>query len=132
MCVDRIGPAHGAALVGGRNRVCIPCVTPRIDATISTLCRVLPLPLVGQALAGPGSIGTRIFQRHPCDRFVVPALGIFPVLPLAEKIQIVLRMIVSRIEKLLELRIGYWILVDPERFDVHRVVMETSRSVLPR
>ena len=35
------------------------------------------------------------------------------------------------IEKLLELRVGYRILIDPERFDVHGMVVETPRGILP-
>src|SRR5260370_20953617 len=41
-------------------------------------------------------------------------------------------MMVGDIDELLELRVGYWILVDPERLEMHRVVMEASRSILPR
>ena len=39
--------------------------------------------------------------------------------------------IVRRIEKLLELRIGHGILVDEEGRDLHRVLVEAARRVLP-
>src|ERR1035437_207732 len=55
MCVDRIGTAHGAGLVGHRNRTRIPVVAPRIEAFVNALRPQLPFPLTGQALSGPAA-----------------------------------------------------------------------------
>src|ERR1700750_1361721 len=40
-----------------RQRVCVPVVAPRIQTLARRLGGILPLPLVRQALAGPGGIG---------------------------------------------------------------------------
>src|SRR6202789_2783179 len=52
--IDRIRSAHNAALVGNWDRTCAPPVYQRIGAATLALRRILPLPLMGQALAVTG------------------------------------------------------------------------------
>ena len=120
------------AFVRERNGVSIPFVSPGIHAPISALCRILPFPFVRQTLSCPCGIRSRIFKGHPRHRLVVPTRRIRSILPIPEKVQIILRMIVSRIEKRLELCVGHRIFVDPERLDVHRMIVKASRGILPR
>ena len=40
-------------------------------------------------------------------------------------------MVVGGIEELLELRVGHRILIDLERLDVHRMLVEPARRILP-
>src|ERR1700678_2457642 len=53
MRIDWIGTPHGARLIRCRHSAIIPCITPRIEAVVRPLSRVLPLPLMGQALSRP-------------------------------------------------------------------------------
>src|SRR5262252_9476640 len=103
MCVGRVRTSHAAALVGHRNCVWLPFIAPRVNASVGSLRGVLPLPLVGKALARPRCIGTRVFKGNPGDRLVLPARWIRAAPPIAQKIQIVTRMVARRIQKTLEL-----------------------------
>src|ERR1035437_3819113 len=114
VCVNRIRPTHGAALVRHWNRVGIPRVSPRICAPIRALRCILPFPFMRQTLPCPCRVGASILQGHPRHGLVLPTCRIRAVLPVPEEIQIILRMVMSSIEKLLKLRIGHWILVNPE------------------
>src|SRR5271157_5756319 len=112
--VHCIRSAHGSVFVHGWNCVGIPRVAPGICTSIRPLGRILPLPLVRQTLPRPSRVGARILQRHPRNRPIVPTRGVDAILPVAEEIQIVLRMIAGGIEELLELRVGHGILINPE------------------
>ena len=129
--INRIRTTHRAALVRNGHGVGIPCVAPRVEASIGSLGRVLPLPLVRQPLPCPGCIGARVFKRNPSDGLVVPACRIGAVAPVTQEIQIVVWMVVGRVEKFLELRVRDWIFVDPERLHVHGMIMKASRRILP-
>src|SRR5216684_3571518 len=112
--VDRIRTPHGSSFVRHWHGVSIPCVSPWIHASIRTLCRILPLPFMRQTLSRPRSISSSIFKGHPRHRLVVPAGRIRAILPIPEEVQIILRMIMSRLEKLLKLCVGDRIFIDPE------------------
>jgi hypothetical protein len=112
--IERIRSTHRPSLIGDGHDIYLPVIPPWIRATIAALRRILPLPLMGQALPCPGRISTSISERDPSDRFVFPACGTVSAFPVAEEAQIILRMIVSGIKELLELRVGHGTLVDPE------------------
>src|SRR5260221_5306966 len=59
MRVHIIGPAHNPSRFGRRDRCRIPLAAPRVQAAITSLGGVLPLPLVRQAIAGPTGIRAR-------------------------------------------------------------------------
>src|ERR1700685_4654938 len=132
MSIDWIGTSHGAGLVGKRNSAVIPLVPPWIEASVSALGCVLPLPLMRQAFSSPTRVCPRIFLRDPCDWFVFPARRIASVLPIAEKIQVVSGMIVGGVNEFLEFGIRNRVLVDIERSHVHEVLVKATRRVLPR
>src|SRR5215469_16181509 len=60
--VHRIWPTQAAAFVGNGNRISIPFVAPGIEAAVRTLRRILPLPLMRQALSDPGGIRASVFE----------------------------------------------------------------------
>src|SRR5258708_7306988 len=112
--VDRIRTPHGSSFLRHWNGVSIPCVSPGVHAAISALCRILPFPFVREAFSRPRGISSSIFKGHPRHRLVVPTRRIRAILPIPEEVQIILRMIMSGIEKLLKLCIGHRIFIDPE------------------
>src|ERR1700678_1134868 len=130
--VDRIWSAHRTALVWRRNCGGIPRISPWVDPSIRSLGCILPLPLMRQTLPGPARVGSRIFQRHPCYWLVIPTGRINSVAPLAEKVQIILGMVVGRIKKFFELSIRHRILVDPEWLHMHGMIVKAPRRILPR
>src|SRR5262249_26555932 len=103
MCVDRIRPTHIAGLVRYRHSGGVPLVAPRIEALVTALRGVLPFPLMRQSLPGPIRIRSRIVLGNPRHRSVLPSAGIRAIFPIAQKIQIVLWMIMRCIQELLEL-----------------------------
>lgn len=112
VCVDvREGGARVAAIRGG-NFGGVPIAAPGVWARVSGLRRVLPFPLMRQALAGPCGVGARVFERNPGDGFGVPAGGKISGGPIAEEIVIVGGMVVRGLEELLELCVGDWRAVD--------------------
>ena len=108
-----------------------PQVSPRIHPAVGTLRSVLPLPLVRQAFACPLRVGACIFDRDPGNRLVVPACRVRSIGPVLEKVVIVCGVVVSRIEKTLELAVGHRVLVHPERCDVQLVLVIAACRVLP-
>src|SRR5208282_1282354 len=54
------GGHHVAPFVGGGYGIGRPLISPRISPSIQSLCRILPLPLMRQSLAGPLGISTRV------------------------------------------------------------------------
>src|ERR1035438_1882920 len=90
-----------------------------------------PLPLVRQPLAGPLGVGPRILERDPGHPMLLPAFGIAATRPVAEKVDGVLRSVVSGVEKLFELRIGYRKHVDKKRSNLHGLFVEAARGVFP-
>src|SRR5215469_3314487 len=128
---DCVGIAHRAVFVRNGISFRVPTVSPGIEPSIRSLRCILPLPFMGQTLACPGRVRPRILQRDPRNRLTVPARWEVAVLPVAQKIKIILRMVVSRIQKPFELCIRHRTFVDPERIDVHGMIVETSRSVFP-
>src|ERR1700678_2021755 len=131
MCIDRIRTSHGARLVRQRHGAVVPLVTPRIEASIGALGCVLPFPFGWEALSSPTRIGPRVFLGDPGHRFVPPFTGIGSVLPVAKKIQIIFRVIVGRIQKLLELIVGHRILIDVKRLHLHGALVKTPRRIPP-
>src|SRR5580692_2610058 len=132
MCVNRIRTSHGARFIGHGRRAAVPLVTPRIEAAVRALGCVLPLPLMRQAFSSPTRVCPCVFLRDPGHRFIFPSRGIGPILPIAEKIQVVFGMIVGRVQKLLEFSVCNRVLIDIKRSDVHGVLMKASRGILPR
>src|SRR5215469_10900654 len=51
MLVHRVWPTQAAAFVRNGNRVSIPLAAPGVPAAVETLRRILPLPLMRQALS---------------------------------------------------------------------------------
>src|SRR5580698_3383690 len=83
----------------------------------------------------PGGVGAGILDRYPCDGLVIPTFGIaaiLPTLPAAQKVVIVLRVIVGRIQEFTELGIGYGRSVDIKTMYVDLVPVETPRNIFPR
>src|SRR5260370_40942303 len=112
--IDRIRTPHGSSFVRHWNGLSIPCVSPGIHASISALCCILPFPFVRQTFSRPRGISSSIFKGHPRHRLVVPTRRIRTILPIPEKVHIILRMITSRIAKLLNLSVGHRVSIDPE------------------
>src|SRR5580698_7404707 len=71
-----------AAFVWLRNSRVVPLISPRIQALVFPLGRILPLPFVRQPFAGPLRIGARVFQRYPGYWFILPASVRPAVLPI--------------------------------------------------
>src|SRR5580704_5514477 len=126
------GPAHHAALVPTGDRRSIPLVSPRIQAAVGACGGVLPLPFVWQALARPGGVDARIFERNPGDRLVCRTRGVGAIPPVAQEIQVILGLIVRGVQKLFELGVGYRVFVHPEGLYVNDVLMISARGVFPR
>ncbi len=87
---------------------------------------------MGQALAGPLRIGARVFHETQVTGCLAQPFGIGAVLPVLEKVPSSLRVIVGGVEELLELGVGHGILVHVEGLDLHAVLVEAPRTVLPR
>src|SRR5476651_2625528 len=100
MGVHWVGPAHGPRFIRHWNRAGVPLLTPRIEASVGALRGVLPLPLMRQALAGPGGKSTSVFKRNPGHGTTIPTLREVAVLPIPQEVQHVLRLIVGGIEEL--------------------------------
>jgi hypothetical protein len=62
---DVIWPAHRPSFVGNRNCGGLPLVAPWVHASIGSLGGELPLPFIGQALAGPGCTRVRVLLGDP-------------------------------------------------------------------
>src|SRR5580692_462412 len=118
---NAVRAVHLASLVWHGNRRRVPIIAPRIEASVRALRGVLPLPFMREAFACPRCIGARILECDPRHGFVPSALWRRAVLPVEQKIQVVLGMVMRSIEKFFELLVGYWIFVDPERLHVHHV-----------
>src|SRR5579863_3840923 len=131
MRADGFRAPHGAARIRCGNVAGIPVIAPWIGVAVNALRGQLPFPLVGKALAGPCGVGSRIFERDPRDGAIVPALRKRAVFPITEEVAGIAWSIVSGIEKLFELRMGDWMLVDEEGLDGHRVFVEASRGIFP-
>src|SRR5277367_2498075 len=102
MSIDRIRTSHRARLVSYRHSGFVPLVAPRIELAVRTLGCVLPFPLMRQALSRPVRVGARIFLRDPRHRLVFPSRRIASIFPIAEKIQVILGVVVGGIQELLE------------------------------
>src|SRR3982074_1343729 len=92
-------PGHGSSRVGRWYGSRIPCVSPRVCAVVRSLSRVLPFPLVWKPLPSPRRIRASVFQRDPRHGFPTPTVRISTVLPIEQKVMVVLGMIVCRIQK---------------------------------
>src|SRR5271170_7631771 len=123
MSIDCVRSTQGTAFVCAWNCFGAPRVAPGIDSAIRSLRSILPLPLVGQTFSSPGSVRASVFQRNPGYRFVAPAVGIGSVLPIMQKVQIILRVIMRCIQKSLKLFVRYRVLIDPEHIHVHFMQM---------
>src|SRR5580698_250574 len=117
----------GCACAGCQSRRQPTAVTPRISATVSALCGILPLPLVRKPQSSPTGVSARILYGHPGNRLVGRAFGIVAVLPIFEEVQVVAGMVVCGVEKLLELGVGHGILAHVKRLDLHGVFMKPPR-----
>jgi len=131
VCVDVGERGAGMASVGGRNVCGVPIVAPGVEARIGGLRGVLPFPFVREALAGPGGVGTSIFERHPGDGFRVPAGGEIPFRPITQEIVILGGVIVRGVEKLLELRIGDGRTVDVIGVEMQAMKMRAAGGIFP-
>src|SRR5579872_560644 len=131
MGIDSVRTAHRARSVRNRHRLRFPIVAPRIESLVCSLCGILPFPLMRQALSRPSSISSRVFEGNPNHGLVVPACGVVSVRPVPEEVKIVLGMIVSGIQKFLELRIRDWVFVNPERPHMHGMIMKAAWGILP-
>jgi len=68
MGIHVIGRRQSTSLIGHRNIRRVPGISPGIKAILVTsLGCILPLPLVGQPLAGPLRVSACILQRYPRD-----------------------------------------------------------------
>ena len=121
-----------AAAEHGRCSLVAPRIAPRIQAAVRALRGVLPLPPVRQALARPGSVGARVFQRHPGDRLVLPAGLRRTVAPVAEEVQRIAWRITGGVDERLELRVRHRMAVDVEGRHLHAVAMVATRGRFPR
>src|SRR5208337_2396594 len=132
MCINIIRTSHSAPTIRRRYGTRFPRIAPWIDATVGSLGRILPLPFVWQSFFGPLGIVARVLERNPSDWLVRPSLWIRPVCPVSKKVRIILRVIVSCLEKLLEVKVGDGVLVNVERLYLHAVFVKAARRVFPR
>ena len=86
---------------------------------------------MGQTFASPFGVRSRILDRHPSHRFVLPSLGIGAISPVAQKIVIILWVVFGGIEECLELSIGYGSPIEIETRNMNAMTMRASRCVLP-
>jgi len=131
VCVDVGERGARVAAVGGGNVGGVPIIAPGIKARVGGLRGVLPFPLVRKALAGPGGVGARVFERDPGDRFGVPANGEISVGPIAQEIVIVGGMVMRGVEELLELRIRDGHAVDVIGVEMQAVQMRAAWGSFP-
>src|SRR5882762_6560473 len=111
--------AEGSSRVGRWYGSRIPCVSPRVSAVVQSLSRVLPFPLVRKPLPSPRRIGASVFQRHPRHGLRTPTIRISTVLPVAQKVMVVLGMIVCRIQKLFVIGVSNRIAIDVKGLHLH-------------
>ena len=120
MSIHLVGAMQNTSFVRNRNDTCIPAISPRIGPAIASLRGILPLPLVRKPFSSPSGIGPGIFERNPGNWLIGPSLRIGSIFPVAEEVQIILRMIVSGIQERLEFRIRDRVFVDIERANLDR------------
>src|ERR1017187_653138 len=87
-------------------------VSPWKLPAIVALCRILPFPFMRKALACPLCILASVLDRNPSYWFVGRPFGECTALPVFKEIEIVLGMVLRRIQKGFEFGIGDRILVD--------------------
>src|SRR5271163_2026751 len=130
--IDVVRLRQFASLVWIWNVRRVPEITPWIDAVlIAALGRVLPLPIVWQPFSRPPRIGARIFESDPGHRLISPSLRICAILPILQKVLIILRMVLRSIQKLLEFGIRDRKFVHVESVNMHSMFVETPWRVFP-
>src|SRR5882762_9766187 len=111
--------AQGSSRVGSWSGTRIPCVSPRVSAVVRSLSRVLPFPFVWKPRPSPRRIRASVFQRHPRHGLRIPTVRISTVLPIAQKIVVVLGLIVCRIQELFVVGVRNRIAIDVKGLHLH-------------
>ncbi len=131
MGVDGIGTGHGAAGNGPGHVRGLPVISPGIGATIGALRGELPLPLVRQALACPLCVGARIFKGTQVTGRLSQPSGKVPFFQSRRKLMRRGGRNAWRRGTVLNCALVTGILVDEERRDLHLVLVESARCILP-
>ena len=132
MGCDIVRAPRLAALVGNGHRLGIPRVAPGVRASIASLRRVLPFPFVGQTFSRPLRIRSCILQRNPGDWLIGPSLRVGSSLPIPEEVNVILGVVMGRVEKLLEILVRHRVLIEIKRTHRNALFVEASRRIFPR